>query len=507
MTHEGALRLVRAVFHTHGRESPGLNEAGFGGLMLPDADILFEYDTVGQLVCRAHLLTLDLTAAELEALRQEEGRQPKRRRALRAHAGEQRDVLDAYIPRNRAGGGLRRSNRRIDEGRPPLAARGSARRHGTLARRKAGSVRGLRSDGQPTVSAWTQVQGLSIGFAISLLAFLSACFGPPRVDPVDRLLVTSGLAVKAIAVSPNGRLLASSASLYSIPAGTKVESQLEIWDLGSRRRLHLLRASEIVEGLVFDPDGSKLYSGGKDRQIRIWDVKTGVQLATIEDVDVVTWVAVTPDGRTLLTYGEADGWSKDRSTRMWDLRLRKLLQRFAPDEYEMDANALSPDGQTLVRGTSGPRIDIFDLPSGQRLHRLNSFGESAGIAVALAGERLVAGTSTGVIEVWELKSARSLWHVEGAHRLPIQGAGVLAIAITPDERLLASSGLDGTVQLWDVRTGKALMILSELSRWSLFMNANRQPHADTISFTPKGDLLLTGHSDGQIRIWSVPNVP
>ena len=75
MTRDDAVRLVQAVFRAVGQQSPGLNEKGFGGLMLGTAQVFFEHQPQsGALLGRAHIYTFrkDPRPGALESLRAEE---------------------------------------------------------------------------------------------------------------------------------------------------------------------------------------------------------------------------------------------------------------------------------------------------------------------------------------------------------------------------------------------------------------------------------------------------
>jgi WD40 repeat protein len=68
---------------------------------------------------------------------------------------------------------------------------------------------------------------------------------------------------------------------------------------------------------------------------------------------------------------------------------------------------------------------------------------------------------------------------------------VPALAFSPDAKLLASAGMDGTVRLWEVVTGKELHVLK------------LQGHAMAVAFAPDGKLLATAGYDRVVRLWDV----
>jgi WD40 repeat protein len=75
----------------------------------------------------------------------------------------------------------------------------------------------------------------------------------------------------------------------------------------------------------------------------------------------------------------------------------------------------------------------------------------------------------------------------------VPGGGSVALAFSPDGRLLASADSDGTIRLWNPLTGRA---------------AGRPIHAGTggganaLAFSPDGRLLASADADGTIRLWN-----
>jgi WD40 repeat protein len=100
-------------------------------------------------------------------------------------------------------------------------------------------------------------------------------------------------------------------------------------------------------------------------------------------------------------------------------------------------------------------------------------------AVAIAGDRLAAGTGGGNV---------TLWNGRRRHRLHVRGR-VTSIAFSPDLRLALVTSRDRRARLVDVRSGRIAHTLTQRG----YINA--------AAFDPRGRVVVTGSQDGTARLW------
>jgi WD40 repeat protein len=291
-------------------------------------------------------------------------------------------------------------------------------------------------------------------------------------------------------------LVSTTGDLY-----TKANGEIKVWDARTGVDVWTLRGhtTRIVHA-TFSPDGKRLASAGKDANVRLWDLQTGQEILTLrEHRGVVYTVAFSPDGNRLISA------STDGTVRIWDAT--PLRGETGQDSLTLNSDggfihsvAFSPDGHWLASVGDDGNVRLWD-------HQLARLGGTDRPVRTLRGERgygrvafshngrlLALGGGLGsntLFKVW----ATSTWEVV----LPLEVNWPLALAFSPDDKYLAtcrnSSRTNCTIEIRDAITGRETRPPLQGHSWAVL----------DMAFSPNKDFprLASASADGTVRIWDL----
>ncbi len=208
--------------------------------------------------------------------------------------------------------------------------------------------------------------------------------------------------------------------------------------------------TDSVWDVAFSPDGKVLASSGADGLIIIWEVATRQPITSVVNPDSsasVYTVAFSPRD-AILAAGDGDGSIRLYDTRTW--------QPIAPPLHGHDFNVhsikFSKDGSLLVSGSGDGKVIVWDVASRQPLKTFSGHTDW----------------------VWD-------------------------VAISPDNRTVASVGRDSTLRLWSLAPDNALTNTLVLTK------PGGQSTLTSVIFNddPKQPRMLTGDGQGSVVIWDM----
>jgi WD40 repeat protein/serine/threonine protein kinase len=259
--------------------------------------------------------------------------------------------------------------------------------------------------------------------------------------------------VSAVAFSPDGRFV----------LGGGWDGSLVVWarDTGDVVRRFEGHTAGVLDA-AFSPDSSRIVSGSEDRSLILWDTSTGEVILQLDGfTDSVNTVAFSPDGRTFLAgFGlvrYAAGSYSDTSLRLFEASSGEEIRRFEGHTAPVTTAAFSPDGRTILSGSTDATVRLWDVATGQELRRFN--GHAAAIwdvNYSPDGYYVVSGSQDTTVIVWELSSGEQL-RVFANGEAMIQG-----VVFTPDSERLLFVTADGALRVW-----QPVLNLNELRSWTL----------------------------------------
>ncbi len=251
--------------------------------------------------------------------------------------------------------------------------------------------------------------------------------------------------------------------------------------------------------LAFSPDGTKLASKGilntpteplgTTSRIRLIDVSTGRELTslTYSNEDVAPNLTFSPDGKTVVFSAHSHTYGK---IRLWNTETDKTLDiRFSDQPAWINAAVFSPDGNKLVAGTSDGKVQMWNAKTG--VHLTSFFDKQPPKSGPL--KNLTFSSDGSLLAAVYQRQIHLLGSPKTPHFKEISAEPDLfwdGSVFSPDNTLLILSLMGGGIQLRDVTTGKVLNTLD-----------GHTGAPNVLSFSPDGKTLVSAGDDGTILLW------
>ena len=250
-----------------------------------------------------------------------------------------------------------------------------------------------------------------------------------------------------------------------LAATVEFNSSVQIWDVAAGRMIRSIQETrgqnerQSIRALAYAPDGSTL-ALADSKSILLIDPATGKQLGRFEGkLGMYSFnLAFTNDNKKLLSGPDFSG-----KIQVWHVATGKILK----DLKSRSGNgyrsmALSPDGKTVALDTGGflvppggKAVQLWDVATGREL--FNEYqgydGAISNLAYSPDGRTLFSGGENGQVIFWDMSTNKQLGTLPGK---------TMSIAISPDGKRLATTALsypNDKVQIWDVTTGKADLVI------------------------------------------------
>ena len=284
----------------------------------------------------------------------------------------------------------------------------------------------------------------------------------------------------------------------------------------------VLRAhKEQVNSVAFVDGGSRIVSGGSDRQAIVWDIENGRPLTFLQCAAELRYVDRHHDNDGLILATSNGAVAKRAAD-----GTKQILRKATPGAIAV-CTALSPDRSIGVTGYRDGQVDVWLIRNGELLRRFEAHPGGVTAIVFAPGERLFASAGQdGSVQIWRIDSPPAialdvdidkvatpdwdgslsrLWvpniEVEETTKVTIQpviepvgrlehNAAVQAVSFAPNRRqLLTASG--GIIQVWDIA-------LQEL-----LQTCEHRNEVTAAAYFPDGERFASATAAGTVHIWRI----
>jgi WD40 repeat protein len=220
-----------------------------------------------------------------------------------------------------------------------------------------------------------------------------------------------------------------------------------------------------IRCVALTADDQFVITGGQDKTCRVWSIEGGCPLMNlIGHNGMINGVAVSPGvtESSLMVIATA---SADGSCFLWNRDIgQKCREFYSNGSFNMPCVAFSHDNQLLFAGTNDGKVKVWNRFSTQRFVKYEGFHYKpvAHAALSKDGRYVVTSSSDNTCVVIDRHdnspvSKEGSWRLERGHkyiRLKGHTNNARGVAISPDNKYVATVSWDKTCKIWELPSGK-----------------------------------------------------
>lgn len=309
------------------------------------------------------------------------------------------------------------------------------------------------------------------------------------------------------------------------------DNKVRVVATASGVELFRMSHTHFAQKVVVSLDGQWIASTGYDRVVRIWDSVSGTQVAEIPLRANGSAISFNQDASRIVAADE------DGNIGIWDIsQLKTRIGYLEFKEFVREAR-FTPSGEFLI--VNSDDFNVRKIPADQ----VGQITDGTKGEIILTTESLTYETAVSPDSQWvavvELdtedakKNRGTLVSIDGKTVIPLEHGGeVTDVDFSNDSSQVATSGTDGRIVFWGVRTGERQFELNNSEQvysmavsptgpliavglhdkikiwdWStkeqIAPELTQQGDIVSVVFSPDGKILATGSADGNAILWKV----
>ncbi|KAJ3122471.1 hypothetical protein HK098_002809 [Nowakowskiella sp. JEL0407] len=192
-------------------------------------------------------------------------------------------------------------------------------------------------------------------------------------------------------------------------------------------------------------------------------------------------VAVSSDGQFLVTG------SRDQSLKIWAMNSGKEVRTLVGHTDAVKSVAISPDDRFIVSGSRDKTIRTWLMASGEQVSVFEGHSDSVySVAISKDSRYVVSGSRDKTVKIWSMQTGFEL------QELAEHTSFVYSVAISSTSNFVVSGSWDETVKIWHLDGSERVTTLK-----------GHTEGVNSVAISPNDMFVVSGSKDGNIKIWSV----
>eukprot|EP00045_Choanoeca_perplexa_P015033 m.181610 g.181610 ORF g.181610 m.181610 type:complete len:423 (+) comp16872_c1_seq4:162-1430(+) len=287
--------------------------------------------------------------------------------------------------------------------------------------------------------------------------------------------------VIAVGISPDNKYIATGA----------MDGVIKVWSCPEAEEVIELDCGDDLTWLTWHPKANFVVAGNAAGAVMMWNVPGGNMSYFNGHTDAISCGAWLPTGRMIVSGSE------DGSVILWSPKTQEIVSKMDARAHHMfhecpvSTLAVHPDSTMIATGAPDGAVKLVNLKANKVVLSFENHEDNVE-AVAFSNSvpsLLATGSLDGKINLYTVdqQTLRHTCHHEAA---------IVKLRWHQTLPLLYSCSIDGTVSVWDGRTGQLL-----------HQCVGHRNHVLDFVISPDGTQVITASEDTTIMLFSIASLP
>lgn len=252
----------------------------------------------------------------------------------------------------------------------------------------------------------------------------------------------------------------------------------------------LLKGSHdnMITSLCYDNLGNKFASGGEDNSVKTWEGARGNGLSTLHgSLGTVLDVHYAPDMKSICAS------AADHTLRLWDLQSGRTKHTLTGHKDKVWGFGYSGrDHLRCVSGGADRTIKVWDMSKGYCLQTIMCGSTCFDVCMSFDGSTVISGHFDGSLRLWDYRTGAFERDIKGLH-----GSQLVSIQMGLLGNALLTCGRDNLLKLVDLRMMEATLTF-QAPGFRLHPGHSKSCPA----MAPDETFVACGGADSAVYVWN-----